>query len=138
MVKDYNIIKNDIIESGKTIYWLNLNGSIILVSNNKNESKKKLKKMNNISGIIYRFNLSFHSGKKPGQGGPLALTITTYNKEENNISKVQGKKNGIIWFDKEYLELRGWLEKFINMTFIIINKKTFEFKIGMYNFSNLL
>lgn len=138
MIKDYNDIKNNIKKSKKLIYWLNNKGDIILTDENKNISKVKIKNMKNITGLLYRFHLTFHTGQKPGQGGPLAINIRLFEKNGNNILKVSGYKNGIIWIAKNYLERRGWKENFINLIFNIVSKKTFEFKIRIYILHQLL
>ena len=139
MVKyNYNDIKNNIKDSGKLIYWLNEKGEIILTDNSKNNSKNKIKKNKNLTGLLYRFTLTFHTGIKPGQGGPLAINIMLYNKDKNELLKVSENKNGIIWFTKDYLERRGWKDNFINLTYNIVSRKNFEFKIRIYIFDELL
>ena len=135
---DYNNIKNDIKESGKLIYWLNEKGEIIIVDNSKNTSKDKIKKMKNLKGLLYRFVLTFHTGKKPGQGGPLAINIILFNKDSDQITKISNNKHGVIWFSQDYLERRGWKDNFINLTYDIVSRKNFEFKIRIYIFHQLL
>ena len=137
MVKNYKDIKNTIKKSNKLVYWLDEKGSIILIDSDKNISKSKIKSMNKISGLFYRFNLTFHTGKNIGQGGPLAINIRLFNKIDNNITRVSGYKNGIIWFPKNYLERRDWQDKYIDMTFNIITRPKFQFKIGIYKFDDL-
>ena len=134
----YNDIKNNIKESGKLIYWLNEKGEIILVDNSKNTSKDKIKKMKNLKGLLYRFVLTFHTGKKPGQGGPLAINIILFNKDSDQITKISNNKHGVIWFSQDYLERRGWKDNFINLTYDIVSRKNFEFKIRIYIFHQLL
>lgn len=134
----YNDIKNNIKESGKLIYWLNEQGDIILVDHSKNTSKNKIKKIKKLRGLLYRFTLTFHTGKKIGQGGPLAINIMLFNKDENQLLKVSGNKNGVIWFSQDYLERRGWKDEFINLTYTIVSRKNFEFKIRIYIFHQLL
>lgn len=138
MYQDYHNIKKQIINSNKIIYWLNERGDILLIDYDKNISKSKIKKMNNISGSLYRFNLTFHTGKKPGQGGPIAINIRAFNKINNKINRISGYKNGVIWFPRDYLERRGWQDKYINMTFNIVTRSKFQFKIGIYKFDDLL
>ena len=139
MVKyNYNDIKNNIKDSGNLIYWLNEKGDIILVDKSKNTSKNKINKMKKLTGLLYRFTLTFHTGDKPGQGGPLAINIMLFNKDGDNLSKVFENKNGIIWFTKDYLERRGWKDNFINLTHSIVSRKNFEFKIRIYIFDELL
>ena len=137
MTKEYNEIKQIIKNSKKIIYWLDENGTIILVDSDKNISKNKIKNIKNVSGLLYRFILTFHTGKKPGQGGPLAINIRTFNKIDKKIIRVPGYKNGVIWFPIDYLERRGWHDKYIDMTFSIITRSKFQFKIGIYKFDNL-
>ena len=135
---NYNDIKNEIKESDKLIYWLNEKGEIILTDKSKNNSKYKILKMKKINGLLYRFTLTFHTGKKPGQGGPLAINIMLFNKEGNELLKVFNNKHGIIWFSQDYLERRGWRESFINLTYNIVSRKNFEFKIRIYIFDEIL
>jgi hypothetical protein len=138
MVKyNYINIKNEIKESNKLIYWLNEKGEIILVDKNKNSSKNKIKKIKNLTGLLYRFTLTFHTGKKPGQGGPLAINIILFNKDGNTLSKVFNNKHGIIWFSQNYLERMGWKINYINIIYEIVSRKNFEFKIRIYLFDKL-
>lgn len=105
---NYIDIKKDIKESGKLIYWLNEKGKIILIDKSKNSSNNKIKKIKKLTGLLYRFTITFHTGKKPGQGGPLAINIILFNKDENVLSKVLDDKHGTIWFKQDYLERMGW------------------------------
>lgn len=135
---NYNDIKKEIKESKKLIYWLNDKGDIILIGDDKNITKDKIMKDRKVSGLLYRFVLTFHTGKKPGQGGPLAINIRPYIKECGSLSNGPSNKSGIIWFDQDYLERRGWRENFITLTYSIITRKSFEFKIRIYVFDQLL
>jgi hypothetical protein len=133
----YNNIKDEIKKSGKLIYWLNEKGEIILTDTSKNNSKNKILKMKKNNGLLYRFTLTFHTGKKSGQGGPLAINIVLFNKDGDELSKVSGNKHGIIWFSQDYLERMGWKENYINITYDIVSRKNFEFKIRIYLFDKL-
>jgi hypothetical protein len=146
---NYIDIKNNIKGSGKLIYWLNEKGEIILIDKSKNISKNKIKKMKNITGLLYRLTITFHTGNKPGQGGPLAINIMLFNslkkaytpqrgyKDNNDLLKISGNKNGVIWFSLDYLERRGWKDNFINLIYDIVSRKNFEFKIKIYIFDEL-
>ena len=56
---NYIDIKNNIKGSGKLIYWLNEKGEIILIDKSKNISKNKIKKMKNITGLLYRLTITY-------------------------------------------------------------------------------
>jgi hypothetical protein len=137
MKVDFNELKQEIKESGNIIYWYDKNGKILLVDTNKSSSKKKINKLD-YNGMLYRLVITFHSGTKYGQGGVLAVNCRTFNKETSNkITKVKGYKNGIIWFTREWLERRGWNEKYL----MIIVKKligSLEFKISINLFQDLI
>lgn len=135
---NYNDIKKEIKESEKLIYWLNGKGEVVLIDKSKNNSKNKILKIKKINGLLYRFTLTFHTGKKPGQGGPIAINIMLFNKEGNELSKVYNNKHGVIWFSQDYLERRGWKENFINLIYNIVSRENFEFKIRIYLFHQLL
>jgi hypothetical protein len=134
MTKDYNEIKKNLKESGKLVYWFDDNGKILLITDTKN--KENIKK-NKYNGLMFRFNITFHSGKKPGQGGPIAVNVRMFNKENNIISSISGYKNGVIWFPLDYLESRGWNKKYMKIIHSIVTRKKFEFKIGIYNYDEL-
>jgi hypothetical protein len=135
---NYIDIKKDIKESGKLIYWLNEKGEIILIDKSKNSSNNKIKKIKKLTGLLYRFTITFHTGKKPGQCGPLAINIILFNKDENVLSKVLDDKHGTIWFKQDYLERMEWKNNYINLTYDIVSRKNFEFKIRIYLFDKLL
>jgi len=130
------IIKN-IKDSGKLVYWYNMKGDEILVDNNIEESDNKIKNMIIPDGYYYRLNLSFHTGMKVCQGGRVAFNCRLFKKEGRNLIENNGPKNGIIWFDNEYLERNGWREIYPKLTFKIVNRERFEFKIRIYVFHQL-
>ena len=140
MPYNYEDIKNKLKESKKLVYWLDEKGNILLVDSSKTKSKEKIKKVK-YNGILFRFNISFHTGSKAWQGGPIAMHTTVFNKELKELSNVKNTqfdhKNGIIWFDKDYLEMKGWKENYINIAHKILTKKSFKFNIGIYIFSQL-
>lgn len=129
---DYNTIRNNINHSEHLVYWYDKDGHLLLVDNDKKSSKIKIKKIN-YNGILYRLNISFHTGTRYGQGGPLAVNCRIFNKENKTITKIKGNKNGVIWFDKKWLENMNWKQKYLD---IIIKKlkNKLEFKIAVYIF----
>jgi len=133
---DYNNIKNEIKNSGKLIYWYNEDGHLILNDSKKKESKNKIKKIN-YNGILYRLNITFHRGDKYGQGGPLAVKCKLFNKEHKTITKIDNNKNGIIYFEKDWLERKNWNKKWLDIIVKKLNGK-FEFKLGVYKFNNII
>lgn len=94
----------------------------------KNDSKKKIKekygnKKNNGDYFIIS-KITFHTGTKFSQGGPIALNLDVYVFDENklvNVMKVPHdrfknleKIKGVVWFDKVFLEKKGWDYKYID------------------------
>lgn len=102
---------------------------LVFKTNGKNESKNKIKekygnkKLENTTYFIV-CKLTFHSGTKFAQGGPIAANFDVYafvdNKLENimNVSSNKFKQmeniKGIVWFDKLYLEKKGWDYKYVD------------------------
>lgn len=133
---DYNNIKANIKNSNKLIYWYDKKGNLLLTDLKKKESKDKIKKIN-YDGLLYRLNITFHNESNYGQGGPLAVNCNVFSKKDQNISKIVNNKNGIIYFEKDWLERKNWNEKWLD----IIAKKLagkFEFKLGIYKFNNII
>lgn len=148
---DYDEIKNSIKESGKLIYWFDSNNKLLVTDSSKTSSKKKVSKIK-YNGILYRLSITFHTGKKIGQGGQLSVTCRLFYLKDNKLIKINNdsesvdlsanknnlkNKNGVIWFEKKWLERKGvWNDKWLEM---IIKKlgSGFEFKIGIYLFTDL-
>ncbi len=123
----YEKIKQSIKDSGRLIYWYDAKGKLLVVDSSKSASRKKLLKTN-YEGELYRLALTFHTGNKYGQGGPIAVHCRKFNLIDKKIIKIQGKKNGIIWFNKGFLETEriwdnSWLE-------IIIKKLRGNLELG--------
>ena len=105
---------------------------LIFKTNGKNESKQKIKekyfnKKLDESTYFIICKITFHSGKKFSQGGPIAANFDVYALENNkpnklvNIMKAESNKfthleniKGIVWFDKLFLEKKGWDYKYID------------------------
>jgi len=124
------------IKETATVYWYDANGNLLITGLSKRDTKKIIKKRN-YEGNLYRLSLSFHSGEKKFQGGPLAVKCVLYDKKENKVSKVTSKKNGTVWIEKKYLESSGFSKKMLD---VIINKLKgkLEFSFGIYTFRSLL
>jgi adenylate kinase len=110
-------IRHELKGSGKLIYLYNSNGKLLVTDSSKSSSRKKLLK-SNYSGDLYRLSITFHSGKKDGQGGQIAVHCRTFNVDDGLIHKVHGNKNGIVWFDKKWLKTEKkwneeWLKKIV-------------------------
>lgn len=136
MTSKYDKIRDSLKESGKLIYWYDSAGNLLVTDSSKSSSRKKLLKTK-YSGDLFRLSITFHSGTKIGQGGPIAVHCRTFKLEDNEITKVPGYKNGIVWFDKQWLETRNmWKDIWLK---IIVDKliKNFKFGIGIYRFHTI-
>lgn len=147
MLLNYDEIKNSIKKSGKLIYWFNSNNKLLVVDSSKSLSKKKITKIK-YDGLLYRLSITFHTGTKIGQGGQLSIICRLFHLKNNKLIKIDNdgeplsdnnlkNKNGVIWFEKRWLERRGkWNDKWLEM---IIKKlcSNFQFKIGIYLFTDL-
>jgi hypothetical protein len=129
---NYDDIKKEIKESGKLIYWYSDKGKLLVTDSSKSASRKKLLKTK-YEGYLYRFSITFHTGKKYMQGGPLAVNVRYFNVEDGKIKKITGEgQNGTIWFKKEWLEAQTkwenrWLERIVSKMM-----KGYKFGIGLY------
>jgi hypothetical protein len=132
---NYSDVRAKIIETA-TVYWYDSKGNLLLTGFSKSKTKKLIKK-DTYEGNLYRLSLSFHTGEKKFQGGPLAVNCVSYEKKDTNVSKLTGKKNGIIWIEREYLESSGFNKKMLD---IIIHrlKGKLEFSFGIYRFGSIL
>lgn len=128
MTSKYDKIRDSIKESGKLIYWYDSNGKLLVTDSSKSSSRKKLLKTK-YSGDLFRLSITFHTGKKIGQGGPIAVHCRTFKIEDSKIVKISGYKNGIVWFDKKWLEVeREWDESWLS---IIVKKLKGNLKFGI-------
>jgi hypothetical protein len=134
---NYKDIKNNVKNSQKLVYWFNEH-DLLIVGQNKIQTKEYIKKLS-YNGLLYRFNISFHTGNKIDQGGVIALNIQLYNKIGNTLEKItNNKKNGIIWFDKYTLEVSGWRENKIISIYNIIKQPSFKFSFGITTVKKLI
>jgi len=69
--------------------------------------------------------ITFHTGKKFYQGGPIALNLNVVafinNKlvnlkktKEDKFNLIRKNQIGIVWFDKQFIEKNGWKNKYID------------------------
>jgi len=95
------------------------------------DSFKKFDKPNYFF-VVFRF--SFHTGTKPLQGGPLAVTLSTLKFIDNKIvdaykyNDVAKRFMNQIWFSKKLLEEKGWNDNYFN----IIIQKLLAGKVKLY------
>jgi len=117
---NYEDIRNELKKNKYVIYKVKNNKFIFELKFNgtKSELIEELgKKIKNFDYFIC-FKFGFHTGTKPLQGGPLSVTISTFDFIENKFKN--GKQiNGKIWFQKKYLEKFGWKDNYLNE---ILNK----------------
>ena len=102
---NYEDIRDELKKNKYVIYKVKNNKFILELKFNgtKSELIEELgKKIINFDYFIC-FKFGFHTGTKPLQGGPLSVTISTFDFIENKFKN--GKQiNGKIWFQKKYLE----------------------------------
>ena len=103
---------------------------LVARSDGKNQAYAELKakytepeKMDpNVYFIIGK--ITFHSGKKLGQAGPIALNLNVVAFIDGKLTNVVKTSNpkydhlknlkGVIWFDKTYLEKNGWSNGYLD------------------------
>jgi hypothetical protein len=134
----YEEIKETIKQSQRRIFWYDSNGQLLVVGPSKTLTRPQIKDYN-YEGLIYRLSITFHQtpgglGNKLGQGGPLAVRCTKFNLEDGKISRIRDKQNGVIWFNKKWLETQmEWDEEYLNIIIIRLKRgETFGFGIKTY------
>jgi hypothetical protein len=133
MVK-YETIRDSIRESNRLIFWYDSKGKLLVVDSSKSSSRKKLLKTK-YNGKLYRLSITFHTGNKLGQGGPVAVHCRTFEIDNKVITKINEKQNGIVWFGRKWLETRRkwdeiWLDIIIEQ---LIEGMKFSFGIKMFD-----
>jgi hypothetical protein len=107
------------------------NFKLIGKTDGKNEAKELIK--SNYNDDKYFFivaKIVFHTSTKFGQKGPVSVNFDIYAFINNKLSNLRDTTNkkfinirdnmvGPVWFDKKYLESKGWNKKYIE---IIIKK----------------
>ncbi len=110
--------------SGPTDYKL------ILKTNGKNEAYKQIKtkytELEKLDPNVYFIigKITFHSGEKFGQAGPIAFNLNVVAFSDGKLFNVIKSSNqkythlkklkGVIWFDKTYLEKNGWSNNYLD------------------------
>ena len=128
--KNWVDIKKDIKENQDFIWWIDMKGKILFSGRESDPLEKKMIKEKN--GDYYKLYLSFHTGKKFGQGGVLAINVRSYNKEGKKLTNVRDDRNGRYWVRQRDLEVIGWKINFLIKVIRKITKKSFKFGLGIY------
>lgn len=118
------------------LYRVNPNKEFKLIAqgDSKTEVKNELKKMKiNEDDFFMLLSMSFHSGSKSDQGGPLLIMIKVYRSIDGKIKNIiremkkypESEMTGGIWFGKKFLEKKGWKNNYIeNIIEKLIYRKT--------------
>jgi hypothetical protein len=132
----YNKVKNQMRDSGRLIFWYDKDGKLLIVGDTKTKTRDKILKIK-YNGLIYRLSITFHKGMTIGQGGHVAVHCRHFSLANGRLRKIEGNKNGVIWFEKLYLSRMGWKEHYLDT---IVKKIIggFQFSIGIYEFKNIL
>ncbi len=115
---------------------------LILKTDGKNEAYKQIKakytEPEKLDPDVYFLigKITFHSGKKINQGGPVALNLNVVAFSDGKLSNIikltdlkfdsiKKTQIGIVWFDKIHLEKKGWSNKYLdNIVKKLIKRKT--------------
>jgi hypothetical protein len=134
---DYQTQIKPEIKKNPAIYWYNNNGKLLLSGNSKSQTKEKIKKIK-YEGLLYRLHITFHTGTKGGQGGPVAVRVAVFDKKNKEVKRTyEGdyyQKNGVVWFPKNMLERRGWNDKYLNLIINNLKDNELKFKGGLVMF----
>lgn len=133
MKYDIQDIKKEL-KNGDLVYWYDTDSKLILSGGSKISTQKELnkKKLKNGTKLI-RLAISFHSGDKIGQGGPIAVNSKLFEVNDSKINKIEWRDNliGYIWFGQNYLERTGWKSYFLTKIINKLNGSNFEFVFGI-------
>ncbi len=139
ILQKYLKIKKSIKE-GPLVYWYDEEGKLILNGKSKNETKKQVKKLK-YDGILIRLNITFHTGKKGWQGGPIAVNIKIFEKKGNKLThKIKDdfyQMNGKVWFSFNFILTSKWREKYLDLIILKLLKGKLKFKGGIVNYTQL-
>ncbi len=130
----YNIrnIKKEL-KTGDLVYWYDDSSKLILSGGSKITTQKKISKLNlkNNTKLI-RLCISFHSGKKLGQSGQIAVSSKLFQIDDNQVIKKEWEKDliGYIWFGDNYLSEVGWKNYFLTKIISKLNSGKFKFLFG--------
>jgi hypothetical protein len=101
------------------------NFKLIAETTGKNESREIIKNANNHNGFFIVAKITFHTGKRFGQAGPIAVNLDVYKFVDNKLMNIGrddidnnypeiNRIKGIVWFDKYFIEKKGWSRKYID------------------------
>lgn len=133
---DYSEVRNKIKETA-TVFWYDQDGKLLLSGLSKNKTKKIMRKKK-YDGKLYRLSISFHSGLKKFQAGTMAVRCNFFEKDKDNLSKIQNsKKNGILWVEKDFIETSGWDNRMMDLIIRKL-KGRLEFSFGVHRFTSII
>jgi len=138
-MKNYLEIREKLRE-GPLVYWYDDKGKLLLKGKSKNETKKQVKKLK-YDGLLIRLNITFHTGIKGHQGGPIAVRVKLFEKEGTKMShKVDDEfeqMNGRVWFPLKFLETSGWRDRYLDLIILKLLKGKLKFKFGIVMYTKL-
>jgi hypothetical protein len=123
---DINTIKKEIKENPICfVYKIHNNkAKLIIKTYGKNDAKNELKDYKNRTNSYFIIaKIFFHSGQKFGQKGPISVLFNAYifiDDKLKNIANINDYPNirdnmiGPVWFDKIFLEKKGWNNNYID------------------------
>lgn len=133
MKHDIQDIKKEL-KNGDLVYWYDTESKLILSGGSKIDTLKEInkKKLKNGTKLI-RLAVSFHSGEKIGQGGPIAVNSKLFEVIDGKVKKNKwaDKLIGYIWFGQNYLERSGWKKYYIPDIIEKLNSGNFKFVFGV-------
>jgi len=139
ILQKYLKIKKSIKE-GPLVYWYDDKGELLLKGKSKNETKKQVKKLS-YEGILFRLNITFHTGKKGFQGGPIAVRVKVFEKKGNKLThKIKGdfyQMNGKVWFLLNFILTSKWRERYLDIIILKLLEGKLKFKGGIVHYTKL-
>lgn len=133
MKYDIRDIKKEL-KNGDLVYWYNTDSKLVLSGDTKISTLKELNKKNLKNGTkLIRLVISFHSGEKIGQGGPIAVNSKLFEVMDNKVKKNKwgDKLIGYVWFGLNFLERTGWKKYFMTDIINKLNSGNFGFVFGV-------
>jgi hypothetical protein len=138
-MKNYLEIREKLRE-GPLVYWYDDKGKLLLKGKSKNETKKQVKKLK-YDGLLIRLNITFHTGIKGHQGGPIAVRVKLFEKKGNKLThKIKGDytyMNGRVWFKLIFILTSKWRERYLDLIIYQLLKGKLKFKFGIVSYTQL-
>lgn len=127
---DLTIIKKEIKQNPLCyVYKISKNKyKLIMKTDGKNEAKEKIEGKYK-TGYFIITKIVFHTGIKFGQKGPISVVFNAYGFIDNSLKlknlsqtqihepyqkEIRDNMIGPVWFDKTFLEKKGWNYNYIN------------------------